>query len=124
MIIYLAGLQEIPQQLYEAADLDGARPWQKALNVTIPLLSPVIMFNVVMGIIGSLQIFTQPYVIFPGGNPERSTYFYTMYIFDAAFRDLRMGYASAMGWVMFLIILVLTFAAIRFFDKKVHYEGQ
>jgi multiple sugar transport system permease protein len=123
MIIYLAGLQEIPQQLYEASDLDGASPWQKTKNVTIPLLSPVIMFNVLMGIIGSLQYFTQAYVLFPGGAPARSTYMYSMYIYDTAFRDLRMGYASALGWVMFVIILVLTFTAFRFFDKKVHYEG-
>ncbi|MDI9635097.1 sugar ABC transporter permease [Kamptonema cortianum] len=123
MVIYLAGLQEVPNQLYEAADLDGATPWQKMRSVTLPLLSPVIMFNVIMGIIGSLQIFTQPYVMFPGGAPARSTYFYTMYIYDAAFRDNRMGYASAMGWIMFLIILVLTLLALNFFEKRVHYEG-
>ena len=123
MVIYLAGLQEVPKPLYEAADIDGASAWQRTRMVTLPLLSPVIMFNVIMAIIGSLQYFTQAYVMFPGGAPEQSTYLYTMYIFDSAFRDLRMGYASAMGWVMFLIILLLTNAALKFFDSKVHYEG-
>lgn len=122
VVIYLAGLQQVPQSLYEAADLDGASPWLKTLNVTIPMISPVIMFNVIMGIIGALQVFTQAYIIFPGGAPARSTYMYSMYIFDTAFRDLRMGYASAMGWVMFLIILCLTFLALRFFEKRVTYD--
>lgn len=123
MVIYLAGLQEIPKSMYEAADLDGANPWQKTRNVTLPLLSPVILFNVVMGIIGSLQYFTQAYVIFPGGAPAQSTYLYTMYLYDTAFRDLRMGYASAMGWIMFVIILCLTLGAIKFSEKRVHYEA-
>jgi multiple sugar transport system permease protein len=123
MVIYLAGLQQVPIALYEAADLDGASPLRKTFQITIPMLSPVIMFNVVMAIIGSFQVFTQPYIMFPGGAPERSTYFYSVYIYDAAFRDNRMGYASAMGWIMFLIILVLTLTAIKFMDKKVHYES-
>lgn len=123
MVIYLAGLQEIPQSMYEAADLDGASPWAKTMKVTIPLLSPVITFNVIMGIIGSLQYFTQAYVIFPGGAPAQSTYLYTMYLYDTAFRDLRMGYASAMGWILFLIILGLTYGALKFSEKKAHYEA-
>ncbi len=123
MVIYLAGLQEVPKQLYEAADLDGATPWQRTKNVTIPMLSPVILFNVVMAMIGSLQVFTQPYIMFPGGRPDRSTYFYSMYLYDNAFVYLKMGYASAMGWVMFAIILVLTMTSIRISERKVHYEG-
>ncbi len=123
MVIYLAGLQEVPQQLYEAADLDGATPWQKTKSVTIPLVSPVILFNVVMGIIGSLQIFTQPYVMSEDGSPSRSIYFYSMYLFDNAFKYHKMGYASAMAWIMFLVIFLLTLVALKFAEKRVHYEG-
>ena len=123
VVIYLAGLQDVPLQLYEAADLDGASWWSKTRNVTLPMLSPVILFNVIMGIIGTLQVFTVPYVMFPGGSPARSTYFYTMYLFDKAFRDLQMGYACAMGWIMFLIILLLTLASVKLSERHVHYEG-
>ncbi len=123
MVIYLAGLQEVPQQLYEASDLDGATPWQKTRNVTIPLVSPVILFNIVMGIIGSLQIFTQPYVMSEDGSPSRSIYFYSMYLFDNAFKYHKMGYASAMAWIMFLVIFLLTLVALKFAEKRVHYEG-
>ncbi len=123
MVIYLAGLQQIPGQLYEAANIDGATPWQKTWKVTLPLLSPVIQFNVVIAMISALQYFTQAYVMFPSGAPARSTYLYSMYIYDSAFRDNRMGYASAMGWVMFLIILGLTSLALKYSDKHVHYGG-
>ncbi|MBX3111188.1 MAG: sugar ABC transporter permease [Fimbriimonadaceae bacterium] len=123
MVIYLAGLQEVPKQLYEASELDGASAWHKTRNVTIPLLSPIILFNVIMAIIGSLQYFTQAYVMFPGGTPARSTYFYTMYLFDNAFTFQKMGYACAMGWILFLIILVLSFGAFKFSQKRVYYEG-
>lgn len=123
MIIYLAGLQDVPVSLYEAADLDGAKAWAKIRNVTIPMLSPVILFNVIMGIIGSLQVFAVPYVMFPGGAPARSTYFFAMYLFDNAFQFQRMGYASAMGWVMFFIILALTVLSLKISDRHVHYEG-
>lgn len=123
MVIYLAGLQDVPQQLYEAADLDGASPWTKTRHVTLPMISPVILFNVIMGMIGTLQVFTVPYIMFPGGVPARSTYFYTMYLFDNAFRYHKMGYASAMGWIMFLIILSLTMLSIKLSERKVYYEG-
>jgi multiple sugar transport system permease protein len=123
MVIYLAGLQDVPQSLYEAADLDGARVWGKTRHVTIPMISPVILFNVVMGIIGTLQTFALPYVMFPGGAPARSTYFVSMYLYDNAFIFQRMGYASAMGWVMFAITLSLTLIALKFSTKHVHYEG-
>jgi len=123
MIIYLAGLQDVPVSLYEAAELDGAKLWQKTKSVTLPMLSPVIMFNVVMGIIGSIQVFAVPFVMFPGGAPARSTYFFTSYLYDNAFTFQRMGYASAMGWVMFLITLVLTLLSLKISEKHVHYEG-
>lgn len=123
MVIYLAGLQDVPMSLYEAADLDGARLWRKTLHVTLPMISPVILFNVIMGIIGSLQTFALPYVMFPGGQPARSTYFFSMYLYDNAFLYQRMGYASAMGWVMFAITLGLTLLALKVSARHVHYEG-
>jgi multiple sugar transport system permease protein len=122
VVIYLAGLQNVPQALYEAADLDGATPLSKTWHVTLPMISPVIQFNVVMGIIGSFQVFTIPYIMFPGGRPERATYFYSMYLFDNAFLYQRMGYAAAMGWVMFIIIFALTMLFLRLSESKVHYS--
>ncbi|HEV2471386.1 MAG TPA: sugar ABC transporter permease [Chthonomonadales bacterium] len=123
VVIYLAGLQDVPQALYEAAELDGAGWWARTRNVTLPMLSPVILFNLIMGIIGTLQVFTVPYVMFPGGTPARSTYFYTMYLFDNAFIYHKMGYACAMGWLMFLAVLLLTLGAIKLSERHVYYGG-
>lgn len=123
MVIYLAGLQDVPMEMYEAAELDGASWWARTRHVTMPMLSPVILFNGIMGIIGTLQVFAEPYVMFPGGAPARSTYFYTMYLFDNAFLYHKMGYACAMGWIMFLIILGLTMLALRVSERHVHYQG-
>ncbi len=123
IVIYLAGLQEVPQPLYEAADLDGASWWGKTWNVTLPMLSPVILFNLIMGIIGTLQVFAVPYVLFPNGQPARSAYFYTMYLYDNAFQYHKMGYACAMAWIMFIIILALTGLALKMSQRHVHYGG-
>jgi multiple sugar transport system permease protein len=123
MVIYLAGLQDVPVSLYEAAEIDGAKAWAKTRHVTIPMISPVILFNVIMAMIGSLQTFALPYVMFPGGQPARSTYFFAMYLYDNAFLFQRMGYASSMGWVMFAITLTLTVVALKVSEKHVHYEG-
>jgi len=123
MVIYLAGLQDVPQALYEAADLDGAGWWAKTWNVTLPMLSPVILFNVIMGIIGTLQIFTVPYIVSPTGSPARSLYFYVTYLFDNAFIFHKMGYACAMGWIMFLIVLMVTGVALRLSNRHVYYGG-
>ena len=123
MIIYLAGLQDVPVSLYEAAELDGAKLWAKTRNVTLPMISPVILFNVIMGIIGAVQTFAVPELMFPGGAPARSTYMFAMYLYDNAFQNQRMGYASAMGWVMFVIILALTLVSLKLSEKHVHYEG-
>ena len=123
MLIYLASLQDVPTSLVEAADLDGASAWQKTKNVTIPMISPVILFNSVMGLIGSLQIFAQPFVMFPNGGPEQSAYFYSNYLYDKAFRDHAMGYACAMGWIMFIVIMLLTYVLIKGSEKRVHYGG-
>jgi multiple sugar transport system permease protein len=123
VLIYLASLQDVPTALIEASELDGANGLQKTWNVTLPMISPVILFNLIMGIIGTLQVFTVPYVMFPNGTPARSTYFYTSYLFDNAFRYHKMGYASAMGWIMFVVILLLTFISLRMSEKHVHYQG-
>ena len=124
VVIYLAGLQEIPQSLYEAALLDGASRVRQFWHVTLPGLSPVILFNVVIGIINAWQVFALPYVIWqtrPG--PDRATYFYTMYLFDNAFSYLKMGYASAMAWIQLLIILALTGLVFLVSRRMVHYRG-
>lgn len=124
MVIYLAALQDVPRSLYESADIDGANAWVKFRHVTVPMISPVIYFNLVMGIIGSLQIFARPYVMLGGGGPNRSALFYAVYLFENAFRYFRMGYACAMAWVLFLIILGLTLIATRATRRHVYYAGQ
>jgi multiple sugar transport system permease protein len=123
MVIFLAGLQDVPVHLYEAADLDGASWWPKFRHVTLPMISPVLLFNGIMGIIGSLQLFAVPYIMTPNGQPARSAYFYAMYLYDSAFRYLRMGYASAMAWILFLLILALTLLSLRLTARYVHYEA-
>jgi multiple sugar transport system permease protein len=128
MLIYLAGLQGIPDQLYEAADLDGANLWQRFRHVTIPMLSPAIFFNLIMAVIGSFQVFTAVYVmttsgvsIEPGG-PAHSTLVYVLYLYRNAFRYLVMGQACAMAWFLFLIILILTLFNFKLAQRWVHYE--
>jgi multiple sugar transport system permease protein len=122
VIIYLAGLQDVPRELYEAANIDGATAMEKVWHVTIPSISPVIFFNLIMGIIGSLQIFAVPFIMTKGG-PARSTYFYTMYLYDNGFMYLKMGYASAMAWIQLLLVLALTGLAVLSSRKWVHYQG-
>lgn len=121
MIIWLAGLKGISKHLYEAAEMDGAGKLQKFRNVTLPMLTPYILFNLIMGVIGTFQIFTQAYVMTQGG-PLDSTLFYAYALFNNAFRYLRMGYASAMAWVLFAIVLALTIAQVRLSRRWVHYE--
>ena len=124
IVIYLAGLQDIPATLYEAAQLDGASRAQQFRHVTIPGLSPVILFNVIVGIIATWQIFALPYVMWRSrSGPEDTTYFYTMYLFDNAFKYLRMGYASAMAWIQLLIIIALTALVFWVSRRAVHYRG-
>ena len=113
MVIYLAGLQSVPAHLYEAAEIDGAGPWQKFKTVTVPMMSPVIFYNLIVGIIGSLQnfvlvlIMTQGFSSQPGG-PANSTMMYGLYLYLNAFSFLKMGYASALAWVLLIIIMVIT----------------
>lgn len=122
MVIYLAGLQQVPVSLYEAADLDGASTLRKFFTITVPMTSNVIFFNLIMGLIGSFQIFTQAYVISNGkGSPNNSTLFYVLYLYQNAFSFFKMGYASALAWILFLIILVVTIVQFKVFGDKVYY---
>ena len=122
-VIYLAKLQDVPIELYEAAEIDGASWWRKTVSVTIPMISPVILFNVVMAIIGAFQVFAQPYIM-TGGGPEDKTRFVAMFVYDQAFRYHRLGYASAVAAVLFVIIVALTLVAFRVTRKHVHYSGR
>lgn len=112
MIIYLAGLQNIPESLYEAAELDGANTIQKFIHVTIPMLMPTIFFNVVIGVIQVFQYFVPAFVMTSGG-PQNSTMFYSLYTYQLAFDDFRFGYASALSWILFLIIVGSTYSVFR-----------
>ena len=123
VVIYLAGLQDVPRDLYEAAELDGAGVWRRVWHITLPTLSPVIFFNLIMAIIGTLQVFDVPYIMTQGG-PARSTYFISMYLYDNAFMWLNMGYASAMAWLLLLLVLALTGIAFWSSRKWVHYSGR
>lgn len=122
VIIYLAGLQDVPTSLYEAASLDGAGSWSKFWNVTLPMISPIIFFNLIMGIIGMFQYFTQAYVMTKGG-PQDATMFYALHLFNSAFVDWKMGYASAMAWVLFAITLVCSLVVMKTSARWVYYGG-
>jgi multiple sugar transport system permease protein len=122
MVIFLAGLQGIPDSLHEAAAIDGAGTWQRFWAVTLPLLSPVIFFNLVIGIIGSFQIFTAAFVM-TGGGPVNATLFVVLYIYRNGFQYFSMGYASTLAWVLFLLIMVFTVVQFRLARQWVHYEG-
>jgi len=129
MIIYLAGLQGIPTTLYESAQIDGASGWRQLRHITLPLMTPVIFFNLVIGIIGTFQYFTEVYVLTATssgglGGPAEATLFYNIYLYSNAFRYLNMGYASALAWVLFLIVLLLTLLIFRSSAAWVYYEGE
>ena len=122
MVVNLAGLQGIPTELYEAASLDGANAWNRFWSVTLPMMSPVLFFNLIMGVIETFQYFTNAYVMTNGG-PGRSTLFYNLYLFQNAFRFYKMGYASALAWVMLLLILALTLLIFKSSPYWVYYES-
>lgn len=122
MVIYLAGLQGVPTALYEAAELDGAGAISKFWNITIPMISPVIFFNLIMGVINSFQTFTMAYVITQGG-PMNATLFYILYLYQNAFKWYKMGYGAALAWVLFVIIMSLTGVLFRTAGRYVYYEG-
>lgn len=124
MVIYLAGLQDIPQHLYEAAAIDGAGSVRRTWHITLPLLTPTIFFNLVMGLIGTFQYFTSAFVLTGGqGGPLDSTLFYALYLYRNAFGYFKMGYASAMAWILFVLIVVLTFLVFRSSGRWVFYQG-
>lgn len=124
-VIFVAGLQDVPAHLYEAAEIDGAGVWGKFWHVTMPMLSPTVFFNLVMGIIGSLQIFGPAFIILRGpvGGPQNSALFYVLYLFQRGFRDFEMGYASALAVVIFLVILALTMLVFKSSSLWVYYES-
>ena len=123
MIIWLAGLKGISPSLHEAADVDGASALQKLRHITLPQLTPYIFFNLVMGTIGTFQIFGHAFIMTQGG-PNNTRLFYVYHLFNNAFSYGRMGYASAMAWILFLIVLVLTIIQLKGARRWVHYEGE
>ncbi len=125
MVIFLAGLKQIPQELYDAASVDGANAWRRFWSVTVPLLTPIIFFNVVLQIIQAFQAFTPAYVVSGGsGGPSDSTLFYTLYLYQQGFTNLNMGYASAMAWALLLIIATFTLINFGLARRWVYYEDR
>ncbi len=122
MIIFLAGLQGVPRQLYEAVDVDGGNALHKLWHITVPMVTPTILFNLVLSIIGTMQTFTQAYIMTQGG-PNNASLFYVLYLYRKAFQESDMGYASALAWVLFIIIAVLSFFVLRTSNRWVYYEG-
>lgn len=121
MPIFLAGLQAVPRELYEAAEIDGSNRWNSFFNVTLPLMTPVIFFSVTTGIIGSFQVFTNAYIATDGG-PGNATLFYVLLLYRNAFQYFKMGYASAMAWLLFLLVLIFTIVQFRLAKRWVYYE--
>ncbi|MGG4206757.1 sugar ABC transporter permease [Paenibacillus jamilae] len=122
VIIFLAGLQSVPTHLYEAAEVDGGNRWHKFFHITIPSMTPTIFFNLVMSLISTFQAFNQAYVMTNGG-PNNSTLFYVFYLWRTAFTETKIGYASALAWILFFVIMVLTVLIFSTAKKWVHYEG-
>jgi multiple sugar transport system permease protein len=131
VIVYLAALQGVPQHLLEAAQIDGAGPLRRFKDITIPMISPAILFNVVLSLIYSFQFFTQPFVLLGGqigaasstfGGPLQSALFYSPYVWENGFSYFKMGYASALSWILFAIIMILTLGVLRLSRRSVYYE--
>jgi len=123
LILYLAALQGVPTILYDAAKVDGANAWQRFWNVTLPMTSPVILFTLIIGVINSFQVFTSAFVITDGG-PVNSTLFYVLHLYRKAWQQLEMGYAAALAWILFIIILSLTILVMRTSARWVYYRGE
>ncbi|MEV0617722.1 sugar ABC transporter permease [Nonomuraea sp. NPDC050404] len=121
MVIFLAGLQGVPRHLYEAVSIDGGGAWHRFWHVTLPMMTPTIFYNLVVGVVGTFQVFNQAYVMTEGG-PNNATLFYVYYLFRIAFKESEMGYASALAWVLFMIIVVITFLLFRNARRWVYYE--
>jgi multiple sugar transport system permease protein len=126
MVIWLAGLKGIPNELYEAAEIDGSNAWHRFWKITIPMLTPYIFFNLIIGTIGYLQIFTQAFVVSepPTAGPVDSLLFYVYYLFNNAFSYFKMGYACALAWVLFVIIFILTMLQLKIAPRWVYYEAE
>jgi len=125
MVIYLAALQGVPKEMYEVAALEGASSWSRLRRITIPMISPVILFNVILSLVLSIQYFTQAQVIeSPPGSPGTSTMFYVTYYYQQAFQDLHLGYASAMAFLMFVGVLIVTVVLLRTSSRWVYYENE
>jgi multiple sugar transport system permease protein len=122
MLIFLAGLQGVPTELYDAADIDGAGRWARFANVTLPMISPVVFFNLILGIIGSLQVFTTAFVATQGG-PAYATWFLALHIYNQAFRYFRMGYGSTLAWVLAVILIAFTYAQMKLSERWVYYAS-
>ena len=122
MIIFLAGLQGIPQIYYEAAEIDGAGRWQRLWHVTLPMMSPIIFFNLIIGFINSFQVFVSALLITNGG-PQNATLFLVLYIYRTAFQSQKMGYAAVLSWLLFIILMVLSYIVFRFIGSRVYYEN-
>jgi len=123
MIIFLATLQDVPRSLYEAATIDGANAWNKFRNITIPLCTPVILFNLVIAFIYGFQNFTLPWLLTNGG-PNNATEFYALHLYRNAFIYLRMGKASALAWILFVVIVTFTVMLFRSSNRWVHYSSE
>jgi multiple sugar transport system permease protein len=123
MIIFLAGLQSVPAELHEAAQIDGAGRWSRFIHVTLPLLSPTILFNLVIGIVAALQVFTVPFIATSGG-PNYATWFFIIHLYQNGFQNFDMGYASALAWIFLVIVLALTLLNVRLSNRWVYYEGE
>jgi multiple sugar transport system permease protein len=124
MILYLAALGDVPVTLYEAAEIDGASAWRKAWHITLPMISPVLFFTLIMGLIGAFQYFSQAWIMTPNGQPGDATLFYALYLFANAFLYLRMGYASAQAWILLVIIVAATVLVFRTTRRFVYYGGE
>jgi multiple sugar transport system permease protein len=123
MLIFLAGLQGVPQELYEAAEIDGANRWHKLMNITLPMISPTFLFNLVLGVISALQVFTIAFTATDGG-PGNASLFFSLYIYRNAFEYFNMGYASSLAWIFLVVILVLTLINFKLSGRWVYYEGE
>jgi len=123
MLIFLAGLQGVPQELMEAAEIDGAGSWSKFRNVTLPMISPTLLFNIILGIIGALKVFTLAFVATKGG-PSYSTWFYALHIYQQAFAYFRMGYGAALAWIFVIVLLAFTYLQMNLSKRWVYYAGE
>lgn len=121
MLIFLAGLKQVPAAYYEAAEIDGASEWKKFTRITLPMISPVVLLNTVMGMISAFQIFNQPFIM-TGGGPIKATYMYGMLIYDTAFLFLRFGEAAAQSWILCILLVILTVIVMKLMNRRTYYE--